>query len=411
ITMVHIKNKKQRARKEVSEILKDVQEQEIVNQLKHGKPVDQLVDEQLFTISKKPDVVPRSTRELKKLEARNKITYVQKLLSPNVNVDPIAKDVVGSAPKLPEMKLLKRLTKTVIRKKNINNVDDNMEDDDSFLDDDLKQKKDNKLRRKKFDDIWHNADKPVVVEEPHFVKDEVKVQIFAPPKHKALVKDAKALELPKAGLSYNPDKAEHQTVIQDAVAIELYAQKYVDKIRKGFEVEQIKYPKTVHSDDDKEDDDEDEEGQLNAMNERVTRKEKNKRRRRAEDNKRQMAKLQLKKQSKELDRSADMAAEIAKNEELIAARRVERTKTEKLKEGLTKKVGKYVIATETEPVLLADELPKSLKNLNNPQFNPLMDRYKSLQKRNIVEASGPKGEKKEAWKKVYTRNSYHNSNP
>ncbi|EFA86702.1 hypothetical protein PPL_00505 [Heterostelium album PN500] len=424
--MVHKKNKKQRTRVEVASTYSEKRESEIINELKFGKPVDQLDDSQLFTVTKKPnnDIKLLSKKEAKKQEARNRTTFADRILRGNENVLPISKTNAGSKPIEPDRLILKKKIKQVTQQQEES-------DDDDFLDDDLKKKKNLKKRKAAADDqsIWDHDDNAQYSEVSQFVKDEVKKQTFKVPTHKPLVANMKSLELPKPGMSYNPDKAQHQEVLADAIKVELTAQRYVNRVTKRLEIQgddndeeledEKKQKAAALEEEEQEESDSDSDSeekslniaQINALQERVTRKQKNARLRNAENIRKQVANQLKKKQSKHIEKSSGMVDVIEKHEEHVNKRLENRKKLHDDRNTKTKKIGRYNVTLETEPVLLTDELPKSLKNLSNVHFNPLEDRFRSLQKRSIVEGYGPKGEATVGRKKVYTRHSYNNTTP
>ncbi|KAM9986290.1 hypothetical protein ACTFIY_010721 [Dictyostelium cf. discoideum] len=421
--MVHKKNQKQRARVEQTTIAMEVMEKEVQNRIKYGAPVSEKKDNQLFFVDKKGGSTTSSSN--KSIEY---LTKSEKILQANPNIDSMSTgtkhEKVEKKLLAPvEMKFQKHLTnlkkqksllpaKTTLRKQksklknqsidlwgsaNNNNNNNNVENEN--IEKKIKINKNFKkittIIDKNNDFVTNNLLENRVIKHTKMVN------------HPSVIKKVDSLEIAEPGMSYNPSYQDHQDTLGVALAKEILALEYVENVDKVLNPEYIEYEK----DDTIEDDDNNNNNYIDSVEkpgERITKLEKNKRIRRAEEMKRQKLALQKKEFNKQVDEVLDTLQEVVEAEQVAKELNKKRVEKKSLN-NMPRRLGKYKLSDSSEPILLSHELPKSLSTLRNNNYNPLKDRYQSLQKRHIIEASGPQQKPKKAIKKVYTSNSWNNT--
>lgn len=120
---------------------------------------------------------------------------------------------------------------------------------------------------------------------------------------------------------------------------------------------------------------------------KTSKTERNKLKKRENRRKTKKYKKLLKKRRAELEAIPAIAEEIAE-EETEQAAYLERKRAEKAdQEGKTRQLSRHAFARQPTPYLLSDELPQTLRQMAPlADYNPLKERFISLQKRNLIEA-------------------------
>jgi len=204
-------------------------------------------------------------------------------------------------------------------------------------------------------------------------------------------KNIDSVVLPKGGASYNPSEEDHEIMLQLAVDEQLRKKKEYDEVmekvtapRKRGHIGEIMigvYP------DEESDSFEEKEHENIAFVPRKSQSQRNKDKRRKE----QERELKIKKKERAL--RTITTGEAIKTYE---ARQKETEERQKLlneikehRETVPKKLGKEKFLEDDIEVLLTDELPEALRKLD-PTTDLLRDRFKSLQRRNIIEVRSQK---------------------
>ncbi|EAL73239.1 hypothetical protein DDB_G0267572 [Dictyostelium discoideum AX4] len=423
--MVHKKNQKQRARVEQTTIAMEVMEKEVQHRIKYGAPVSEKKDNQLFFVDKKGGSTTSSSN--KSVEY---LTKSEKILQANPNIDSMSTgtkhEKVEKKLLAPvEMKFQKHLTnlkkqksllpaKTTLRKQksklknqsidlwgststtNNNSNENNNENIEKKIKINKNFKKITTIIDKNNDFVTNNLLENRVIKHTKMVN------------HPSVIKKVDSLEIAEPGMSYNPSYQDHQDTLGVALAKEIIALEYVENVDKVLNPEYIEYEKDDTIEDDDNNTDNIDNNNVGKPGERITKLEKNKRIRRAEEMKRQKLALQKKEFNKQVDEVLDTLQEVVEAEQVAKELNKKRVEKKSLN-NMPRRLGKYKLSDSSEPILLTHELPKSLSTLRNNNYNPLKDRYQSLQKRHIIEASGPQQKPKKATKKVYTSNSWNNT--
>lgn len=140
----------------------------------------------------------------------------------------------------------------------------------------------------------------------------------------------------------------------------------------------------------------------------VKRKDKKARRKQKEQLELQRAilkKKQLKKQTADLHRLKKLNAEIKVMESELNENRARKKEREEKKREQPHRLSKFAFEEEEIDINMPDEISGNLRNVT-PQGNILSDRYKSMQKRNIIAPSKDLGLRKRRAVKRYVRNTH-----
>lgn len=140
----------------------------------------------------------------------------------------------------------------------------------------------------------------------------------------------------------------------------------------------------------------------------IKRKAKKARRKQKEQRALQLAlqkKKKLKKQTADLHRLKKLTAEIKVMESQLQEYRVRKKEKEEKKREQPHRLSKFAFEEEEIDANMPEEISGNLRNVT-PQGSILADRYKSMQKRNIIPTSKDLGLRKRRDVKRYTRNSH-----
>ncbi|GLD93047.1 hypothetical protein PINS_up001639 [Pythium insidiosum] len=255
--------------------------------------------------------------------------------------------------------------------------------------------------------LWGNDGMPVVDERikqlDEFVAPAVVKKIAQPKRVASTRHKIKKVAVPAPGQSYNPDFESHQDVLAAAVAQELERQEkrqeQLQPIATGMSAETLEFIKSGDEDeDDDEDDDDAVEGATRKRRapEKLTRSQRNKRARHKQMELEHKAKRGEKALVKQINVVNHILNDIVKDEKqsqqkqelkkVLAEQKLE-------EEPLVKVAGKLTKLERDTPVLLSDELTGSLRTMR-PKGNPLLDRFDSLHKRNMIEVNHSRGKQK-----------------
>ncbi|TMW63312.1 hypothetical protein Poli38472_002253 [Pythium oligandrum] len=232
---------------------------------------------------------------------------------------------------------------------------------------------------------------------PAVVKKVAQLKRVASTKHKV-----KKVEVPVPGQSYNPDFETHQDVLAAAVAQELERQakmkEQLKPLAAGLSEETKQYINSDSDDDDENDDDDDTDvaGLKKKQREKLTQSQRNKRARHKQMEMEHKAKRGEKALVKQINTASHILQKIIKDEKQ-SEKKQELKKVmaeQKLEEEpLVKVSGKMMKIERPTPVSLTDELTGSLRTLR-PKGNPLLDRFDSLHKRNMIEVNNKRARSK-----------------
>ncbi|XP_064403115.1 ribosome biogenesis protein NOP53-like [Halichondria panicea] len=250
-------------------------------------------------------------------------------------------------------------------------------------------------------DLWSQdgAASLVGIPDDHYQKVTGKKPVNRPASLGTRPSALPSVELPHAGMSYNPTFEDHQELLGMAVEIEKGREIAAEKLEKKVQLAELTFSQRekVWMDEMTEgllsdgggshgsDSDED------VILKRPVRAEnrKTKKQRRKEKMRREMVKLKLSEKAQkmkmdEVFRLRSIKKEISSEEVAALEKTKRRLEDEKMAPYQTQRLGKHRFEEVDIECKLSTELTGSLRNMK-PEGSLALDRYKSLQKRNIIE--------------------------
>jgi len=392
-------------------------------------------DDQLFTIEKTAKAVPekRNRKEPKKLRCFSNLEGLPGApdpkpirnftLTPESRENPIVKDMK-----------MKKISAGKIQKKFV----DSKADRNKF-----KQKKEeNKAedltrRRTNFDfDLWGDSEEPKLPSSD-WVKTEAITHAaigtgkFVPKvaKNRKITTGTKlaAVEVPDAGASYNPNVEDHQSLLWKAAMVEIEKEKAAQKLerqttqmfpsRKEAPTEKtfiqemsegiVELTGKVENTEATEEDVEEDEAKTKRCSvlKPKSRQQKRDRRKRMFEEQRKARERDVKIKETEMSRLKSIKREL-KAEEALAAENEEKRKAakeEKMSGPL--KLSNYNYEPQEIEIKLSDELTGNLRNLEQ-EGSLLEDRFKSMQRRNMIEVRVKQKTVKRLKRKTFEKRSH-----
>jgi len=296
-------------------------------------------------------------------------------------------------------------------------------------------------RRTTFDfDLW-GEDKKEGVDTDEWVAPETKVHTkknsgkLVPKASLARSTDSSgtllpAVELPHAGASYNPSLGDHQDLLWRAAIVEMEKDKEVMRIERATtlmfpdrkdapteatfiqemsegikELEKESEGKEEEDGSEKEEEsDEDIKMEVSGRKE-VTRKQKRDRRKRMFESNKRKREMSLKFKEQEIMRVKSLKKELKKGDVVTEERKEKKKQAEEIKKLGAIKLSNYKYEDQELEIKLSEELTGNLRNLQS-EGSLLEDRYKSLQRRNIIETRVPQRIVKKLKKKKYEKRGH-----
>jgi len=312
----------------------------------------------------------------------------------------------------------------------------------------LQRKKDTELdratrRRTKFDfDLWNKGEEPAApgletdwVEEETVVHTALGLSRFKPKeaaRRKAVTGSLlPAVELPHPGASYNPSLADHNELLWKATLIELEKEKALAKIERAttmmfpraseaptlqsymqemsegiveLEGAEESTPAAEEANGEIQGDEEDELGHKQLPKPK-TRKQKRDKKKALFERMKQDSKLKYKLKENDIFRLRTFKKEINEQEATTAERQKKKADQAVEKKLTATQLSNYKYEAPDIEVKLSDELTGNLRNLK-PEGSLLVDRYKSLQRRNIIETRVQQKALKRLKRKKVEKRSY-----
>lgn len=232
--------------------------------------------------------------------------------------------------------------------------------------------------------------------------------------------------MPHPGTSYNPSLKDHQALLELVKQRELKIIKQEDHLnrvttdmfkkvstdeRDTFKLKELR----AGLDDDEEENEKGSDDEYIAVNPPVEVKKKDKKARRKQKTQRELElalqkKKQLKKQTADLHRLKKLTAEIKVMESELQEKRDKKKEREEKKREEPHRLSKFAFEEEEIDINAPEEISGNLRNIK-PQGSILTDRYKSMQKRNIIATSKDLGLRKRREVKRYVRNTHKEEVP
>lgn len=233
--------------------------------------------------------------------------------------------------------------------------------------------------------------------------------------------------MPHPGTSYNPTLKDHQDLIKlvedrelKIIKQEQHLNRVTTDMFKKVSAEErdsskLKELRSGLDDEEIEEKGSDHDDEYIAVNPpvEIKRKDRKARRKQKEQRALQLAlqkKKHLKKQTADLHRLKKLTAEIKVMENQLQEFRDRKKEKEEAKREQPHRLSKYAFEEEEIDINMPEEISGNLRNVM-PQGSILTDRYKSMQKRNIIATSKDLGLRKRRDVKRYTRNSHKEELP
>merc|ERR1712013_4606 len=287
------------------------------------------------------------------------------------------------------------------------------------------QAKKEALRKSKVCNIWGQE---AVAVTDSYIEHTVKKPKVRPSTVNVGKADVSAVPLPASGASYNPDYDSHQQLLlkahleEDAKLkerekwaskVKMVSVKELKKRSKNYLKEMSEGLSLERGDSDEEEEDGEQSKPefapppVSADNKKTLQK----RRRESLIRKAKHMKLEQKLRKLRLNdvmRLKTLKKEIRKEDEKSAETQAKRAAIKALEANKPKRIGKHKYVEQDTDVLLSDELVATLRELK-PDGNLLQDRFKSLQRRNIIEPRNRVLPHTRYRRKVVVKRSYKNS--
>ncbi|XP_007577903.1 ribosome biogenesis protein NOP53 [Poecilia formosa] len=251
-------------------------------------------------------------------------------------------------------------------------------------------------------DIW--GQEPKVSADPWYLQQTGKKLVKRPEKLNEKPSVLPAVEVIAPGGSYNPDFFSHQALLQEAHQVEVQKKKQEDKLERQLAInkedkateetnlrEQVEG--LVEEEEEEENNDEesapskeDEEAALAAIAVTQKKTEKQIKKEKAEKLKEQqrLTSRRQTEQQQQLFQLRSIKASIRQQEEKTKSKQMQRRAKQEAQKVQPRRLGKLKFQAPDLDVQLSDELAGSLRQLK-PEGSILKDRFKSFQKRNLIE--------------------------
>ncbi|KAL6116482.1 nop53 [Pungitius sinensis] len=243
-------------------------------------------------------------------------------------------------------------------------------------------------------DIWRDEAKDT--SDPWFLQQTGKTRVSRPARLNEKPSVLPAVEVIAAGGSYNPEFFSHQALLQEAHDVEVKKQKEEDKLTKQlavnkehFATEETVLKEQVEGLVEEEEDEEaasEEDVAVGAIVMAAKKTERQRRKERVEKLKvqrRQAKRLKSDKQQ-QLFQLRSIKKTIKEQEANTKVKQEQRKSNQEAEKAQPRRLGRLKFQPQDMEVQLSNELAGSLRQLK-PEGSVLKDRFKSLQKRNLIE--------------------------
>jgi len=236
-----------------------------------------------------------------------------------------------------------------------------------------------------------------------------------------------AVEVPGSGASYNPSLAEHQDLLWQAAMVEINKEKEQQRIErqttgmfpsraeaptKQSELQEMSEGIVELAGEKKEEEEAAGEGEQEVVQVVVasslrpkTRKQKRDRRKRLFEEQRRVREKEVKLKEVEVTRARALNKKLKAEEEITKEKSEKRVAAREEKLSGPMKLSNYNYEPQEIEIKLSDELTGNLKDIKQ-EGSLLEDRYKSLQRRNMIEVRQKQKPYKHLKRKTYEKRSY-----
>ncbi|KAF4103843.1 ribosome biogenesis protein NOP53 [Onychostoma macrolepis] len=247
-----------------------------------------------------------------------------------------------------------------------------------------------------FYDLW-NAGTPETAD-PYYLEQTKKKLVKRPERLNEKPSVLPAIEVIAPGGSYNPDFFSHQDLLREAHEVEVKKQKAEEKLARQLAVNEDKateestFKEQVEGlIDEEEIEPQETEGDTEdtvigptATEEKKTEKQRKKEKAKRIKELQRKAERQMIHKQQQLFQLRSIHASVKKQEQRTKMRQAQRKAQQETQKSMPRRLGRLKFQTPDLDVQLSNELASSLRSLK-PEGSILKDRFKSLQKRNIIE--------------------------
>ncbi|KAG5837346.1 hypothetical protein ANANG_G00238300 [Anguilla anguilla] len=250
-----------------------------------------------------------------------------------------------------------------------------------------------------FYDLWEEPSE--VTADPWFLEQTKKKLVKRPDKLNQKPSALPAVEIIAPGGSYNPEFFSHQALLLQAHEVEVKRQKEEQRVERQLAVprEDKATEETVFQEqvegllEEEEEEELEKEGEEPAEDKpasqsasREKKTERQRKREKAEKEKEQRKRVEqaLTGRRQQLFQLRSIGVELKKREQRTSERQAKRHARQEAQKSLPRRLGRLKFQAPDLEVQLSDEVPGSLRLLR-PEGSVLKDRFKSLQKRNMIE--------------------------
>ncbi|XP_029964891.1 ribosome biogenesis protein NOP53 isoform X2 [Salarias fasciatus] len=248
-------------------------------------------------------------------------------------------------------------------------------------------------------DIW--GQEPKDSSDPWYLQQTGKKRVKRPESLKEKPSVLPAVEVIAPGGSYNPDFFSHQALLQEAHDVEVKKKKQEDKIerqlafdKKDTATEETKLREQVEGLVEEEEEDEAEAATNQeeedvavgaiALAQKKTEKQRKKEKALKIKEQQRLADRQKTDRQQQLFQLRSIKASIKQREQSTKQKQISRKAKQEAQKSQPRRLGKLKFQPQDLEVKLSDELAGTLRQLK-PEGSILKDRFKSLQKRNLIE--------------------------
>ncbi|XP_060083805.1 ribosome biogenesis protein NOP53-like [Ylistrum balloti] len=400
---------------EVEDVLEDERMQE-----RTGGLVAEKSDDQLFMVDKDA-FDPKENDSKYEKRKRKRALKCHSNLEPDPNIKPIS--ISHNVRKVqPEVERLSRRIKS--GKKTLTEI--KAEKQRKVRNKQRAEARRNKNKTPVADfDLWEtdvNAD--ISKEDPHFCVVTKKRRINVPRHYHQKPSEMSSIQVPDPGASYNPSYDDHQNLLAKAHDVEVKREKKEKKLYNAVEAkfrtisaaeleENLRAEMTSGLNEEEDEKVEFTEEELEKLSvappvrreDKKTKVQRNKEKNVKEKEHSKLKDKTAKSREKDIFRLKTIKAEIKTRERDLSERA--RQKKEKYnKSGMnTRKLGKMKFEEANIEIKLSDELPGALRLLK-PEGHLMVDRFKSLQKRNVIEPRLEASKKQKYKPKTFMKKGY-----
>lgn len=242
-------------------------------------------------------------------------------------------------------------------------------------------------------DLWGGDAKETA--DPYYLEQTGKKRVKRPEKLNSKPSVLPAVEVIAPGGSYNPDFFSHQALLLEAHEVEVKRERAELRIERQLAVnrEDTATEETVFQElveglvEEEEDEDEEEEDvSIRGGLQQEKKTEKERRRERADKIKSQQkqAARVFTDKKQQLFQLRSIQATLKRGEQQTRERVAQRKANQEAEKSMPRRLGRLRFQAQDLEVQLSDEIPGSLRTLK-PEGSVLKDRFKSMQKRNMIE--------------------------